>query len=161
MSTPQDSDRPPGHPGSTTGTGGTAFAVDVARDKRARDEWVVFLAGPVIWFTHFMVVYLAVEAGCTGTGPGLSVFDPPVAEDLTVVATVVAAVACLAAAAWAARRWRAAQHRPAADDASELAGQVETWDRGGTLALAGLLLSLLSFTSVLFVGVPALWLSTC
>ena len=31
-------------------------------------EDVVFLGGPVIWFSHFMVVYLVAEAGCTGGG---------------------------------------------------------------------------------------------
>jgi hypothetical protein len=146
--------------GGSTAVGGTPYAVDLARDRRAL-EWLVFLAGPLIWITHFLVVYLTVEAGCTGSGPGLRAFDPPVAETITLVATAVAAVACLGAAAWARQRWRAAREHPAADDASELTGAVETWDGGGTLALAGVLLALLSFVAVLFVGLPTLVLPVC
>jgi hypothetical protein len=160
MSGPDPTDEP-GSAGARTAVDGTPFAVDTARDHRARIEWLVFLAGPVIWITHFMVVYLAVEAGCSGSGPGLRVFEPPVADSLALAATAVAAGACLGTAAWAHRRWRTARQRPVADDDSGLTGQVETWDKGGTLPFAGMLLSLLSCIAVLFVGLPTLVLPTC
>ncbi|MDQ4145306.1 MAG: hypothetical protein M3198_16505 [Actinomycetota bacterium] len=35
------------------------------------------------------------EAGCTGDGPGLQLFDPPVPTIVTLAAAAVAAVACL------------------------------------------------------------------
>ena len=38
----------------------------------------MFVAGPVIWSVHFLLVYLVTEAGCSGDGPGLRLFDPPV-----------------------------------------------------------------------------------
>lgn len=142
--------------GARTAAEGTPVAVDVSRDRLARVTWVVFLAGPVTWFTHFMVVYLVVEAGCTGAGPGLELFDPPVPATVTLAATVVAAVACLAFARWGHRRWQAGRQGPAADAAGELSGPFEEYDRGGSLAFAAFLLSLFSFVAVLFVGLPAL-----
>lgn len=142
--------------GGRTAVGGTPMAVDVSRDRLTRIGWVVFLGGPVIWFLHFMVVYLVAEAGCTGGGPGLRAFNPPVPAAVTLVATAVAAVGCLAFAAWARRRWIAARHGTAADDPGVLSGDHEEYERGGSLAFAGLLLALFSFVSVLFVGLPAL-----
>jgi hypothetical protein len=145
--------------GARTSEGGTPFAVDVSPDRLARVTWVVFLGGPVVWFTHFMVVYLVAEAGCTGDGPGLEAFDPPVPSALTLIVTVVAALGCLAFAAWGYRRWAASRRGPAADDPASvpggLSGPYEDRDRGGTLAFAGFLLSVFSFLAVLFVGLPA------
>lgn len=162
MSRPDDpADPPTSGDGSTTAVGGTPMGVDVTRDRRARVIWVVFLAGPVIWLTHFMVVYIAAEAGCTGDGPGLEAFDPPVPTNLTIVATVVAALGCLWTAAWAWRRWR---HRPRTQPwgvTDDLAADLEQVDRDGLLALAGFLLSVLSFVSVLLVGLPAFALPAC
>ena len=140
---------------------GTAVAVDVSRDRRARVTWLVFLAGPVIWFVHFMVVYLAVEAGCTGAGPGLRLFSPPVPTVVTLVATAIAAIACLGLAGWAQLRWRASKHEPGVDGAGDLSGDLEDHVHGGSLAFAGSLLSLLSFVAILFVGLPALVLPAC
>jgi hypothetical protein len=154
-------DEVPGGDGSRTAAEGTPFAVDVSRDRRARFGLAMFVAGPVIWSVHFMVVYLVAEAGCTGDGPGLALFDPPVPRVVTLAATAAAAVAALASAGWSWRRWRAAGTVPAADDADDLAGGLRHWDRGGTLALAGFLLSLLSVVTVLLVGLPALVLPSC
>jgi hypothetical protein len=137
--------REPTDDGATTAAQGTARAVDVSTSRSTVATVVVFLAGPVLWSVHFMVVYLAVEAGCTGDGPGLDLFDPPVPTVLTLAATVVAALACLGTAAWAHRRWR---------------GQPDE-DHGGSLAFAGFLLSLLGLVSILLVGLPALVLPAC
>ena len=156
MTGPDTTDRLPSSDGRRTGARGTAFAVDVSRDRVARTTWAVFLAGPVTWFTHFMVVYLIAEAGCTGDGPGLSVFDPPVPKAATLAATAVAALICLGSARWAYQRWRAGQRGAAADEAAELAGRLPDRNRGGALTFAGFLLSLYSFVAVLFVGLPAL-----
>jgi hypothetical protein len=121
----------------------------------------MFVAGPVIWSVHFLLVYLVAEAGCSGDGPGLSVFDPPVPKVVTLAATAAAAAAALACAMWWYRRWRGSGSEPAADEAADLAGGRTDRDRGGTLAFAGFLLSLLSIVTVLFVGLPALVLPSC
>jgi hypothetical protein len=153
-------DVPPDEPspldGSRTAGEGTPFAVDVSRDRRARRALVLFVAGPILWSVHFMLVYLIVEAGCSGDGPGLELFDPPVPRIATLAATAVAAVAALACAGWSWRRWRAGEHQPADE-----AGGLTDRDRGGTLAFAGFLLSLLSVVTILAVGVPALVLPSC
>ena len=142
--------------GARTSEEGTPVAVDVSSDRLTRVGWVVFLGGPVVWLTHFMVVYLVAEAGCTGDGPGLRALDPPVPAAVTLAATGVAAVGCLAFGAWAYRRWVASRQGVAADEAGELSGRHEERDRGGTMAFASLLLALFSLVAVLFVGLPAL-----
>jgi hypothetical protein len=154
-------DEPQPQDGSLTGREGTPFAVDLSRDRRARFSLFMFVSGPVIWSVHFMLVYLVTEAGCSGDGPGLRLFDPPVPEAVTLAATAVAAAAALACARWWYQRWRAGEHEPAADEAADLAGGHQDRDRGGTLAFAGVLLSLLSVVTVVLVGLPALVLASC
>jgi hypothetical protein len=147
--------------GGRTAVAGTPVAVDVSRDRRARITWVVFLAGPVTWFAHFMLVYLVGEAGCTGDGPGLRLLNTPVPTIVTLAATGAATVACVGFARWAYVRWRASEHERAADEARDLSGDLEDQDRGGSMAFVGLLLSLLFFVAILFVGLPALVLPAC
>jgi hypothetical protein len=154
-------DEAPGTDGSRTAGEGTPFAVDVSRDRRARWALFMFVSGPLIWSVHFMVVYLVVEAGCSGEGRGLTLFDPPVPKVVTLAATAAAAAAALACAHWSWRRWRASTAEAAADEAGDLAGGLAHRDRGGTLAFAGFLLSLLSVVTILFVGLPALVLPSC
>jgi hypothetical protein len=158
-------DVPPDEPspldGSRTAGEGTPFAVDVSGDRRARWALAMFVAGPLIWSAHFLLVYLIVEAGCSGDGPGLRLFDPPVPKIVTLATTAAAAAAALAGAGWSYRRWRASQHEPAADEAGGLAGGQQDRDRGGTLAFAGFLLSLLSVVTIVAVGLPALFLPSC
>jgi hypothetical protein len=154
-------DEVPAGDGSRTAAGGTPFAVDVSRDRRARWALTMFVSGPVIWSVHFMVVYLVAEAGCSGDGPGLTLFDPPVPKVVTLVVTAAAALAVLACARWSWGRWRRSGIVPAADEAGDLAGGLPDWDRGGALAFASFLLSLLSVVTILLVGLPALVLPSC
>ena len=154
-------DEPSPQEGSLTAGEGTPFAVDVSRDRRARWAMFMFVAGPVIWSTHFLLVYLVVEAGCSGDGPGLRLFDPPVPKVVTLAATAVAASAALGCAIWWYRRWRPSEHEPPVDHAGGLAGGLTDRHRGGTLAFAGFLLSLLSVVTILAVGLPALVLPSC
>lgn len=151
---PSEEATPP-ESGALTAPEGTPVAVDITRDLRARDTWVVLLAGPVIWFAHFMVVYMVAEAGCTGSGPGLHLLDPPVPATVTVVATIIAVVACLGFAGWSFRRSRTGIPDGEADD------EVAARGRHRELAFVGMLLSLLSALAVLFVGAPALVFTGC
>jgi hypothetical protein len=148
-------------PGATTSPTGTPFAVDVSQDRPARVIWAALLAGPVILMTHFMVVYLVAEAGCTGDGHGLDALDPPAPEVVTVVATSVAAVACLIVAAWNFRRWRSSIGPTAAAGARWPFGDVDDADGRGSVAFAGLLLATLSCATVVLVGVAAPFLPAC
>jgi hypothetical protein len=151
----------PSSDGGRTSASGTPFAVPTSRDRPALAAATALLAGPVIWSVHFMLVYLVAEAGCTGDGPGLRLFDPPVPKVVTLAATAVAALASLACAAWAYRRWRAGGREPAAGDAGERTGDGPDRDNGRALPFAGFLLALLAFVMVLFVGLPALVLPSC
>lgn len=135
---------------TTAAAKGTAAPVDVAVDPRARTTIAVFLAAPLITMTHFLAVYLVTEAGCTGDGPGLDVFDPPVPAVFTLVATAVAALGCCATALWSYRRWRPGT--PPSED--------ELVDRR-PVGFIGLLFSLLGLVTVLLVGLPALVLEAC
>lgn len=158
MSGPPDrADRPPPREGSATAAQGTPVPVDTSIDREGRLAIVAFLVGPIVWAVHFFAVYLVAEAGCTGAGMGLRLLDPPVPRLFTIAATVVAAVTCLGCARWCAHRWR---HRRGGASRGHGDGPGEG-DIGAPLELAGLMLSLLSFVSVLMVGVPALWLSPC
>lgn len=143
-------------PGATTSGKGTPAAVDVSASRRAWATVALFLSGPVIWSVHFMVVYLVVEAGCTGGGAGLHLFDPPVPTLVTLWATVVAALACLGCAVLSYRLWRGQQGEHGDDSAA--ATRRET---GRSLLFGGFVLSLLGIITVLIVGVPALVLPAC
>ncbi|MBY5164372.1 hypothetical protein [Salsipaludibacter albus] len=156
---PRPPERRPRDVGSTTQVGGTPMAVDLESDPSTRRAMAMFVAGPVVWFAHFMVVYLVAEAGCTGDGPGLSVFDPPAVAIITIAATVVAVLACLWIARWEYRRWRAGRARVERDGEAE--PQLADDRHGGPLAFVGMLLALVSLLSVLFVGLPALVLTGC
>ena len=156
MSHPTASPDDPGRrAGRRTAGKGTPVAVDVSADPQSRRTIAVFLTGPIIWSVHFMLVYLVAEAGCTGNGPGLELFNPPVPAVVTLIATAVAALGCLASAAWGYRRWRGDRHGSANGSGLEPA------DRGGALAFGGFIMSLLGFVTVLLVGVPALVLPPC
>ena len=155
-------DEPSPQEGSLTAGEGTPFAVDVSRDRRARWALFMFVAGPVIWSTHFLLVYLVVEAGCSGDGPGLSAVRPARAQGRhpgrdrrgglrrpRLRQLVVPALA-----------GRASTSRPSTRPPTSPVASPDR-DRGGTLAFAGFLLSLLSVVTILAVGLPALVLPSC
>jgi hypothetical protein len=140
--------RLPVEPETVTAAKGTAAPVDVTVDPRARTTIVALLAGPVILIAHFLVVYLVAEAGCTGDGEGLDIFDPPVPTVATAVATVVAVVAAVASVWWNYRRWRSEGRSG------------ELVDRR-PLAFVGFVMSVLTVFTVLLVGGPVLLLEAC
>lgn len=113
----------------------------VPDDPSTLGRWAVAVGGPAVWMTHFMVVYLAGEASCVSRATNEWTFvgaDALVA--LTVVATVIAALACVALAIVAHRRMEATAR--------------ETVD----FAFLGFLLSIGSVIGVVTVGAPALFL---
>lgn len=106
--------------------------------------WVLLLSGPVLWFSHFMTVYLVAEAVCAAAENGESWFPGEGVLSVTIVViTVLFAIAC-AAGGWAA--WR-----HAGGDESDLA--VFSW--------AGVLLSAGSLVAILSAGLPVLVLDPC
>lgn len=153
----RDDDGRPGG-GATTPAGGTAVPVDLASDPSTRRAMAMFVAAPVVWMTHFVAVYLVAEAGCTGSGDGLLLFDPPVPAVFTVVATLLAAGACLWITRWEYRHWQACRAHDASGRVDRRAVEAQV---AGPLAFAGVLLGAMFLLAVLFVGVPALVLTGC
>ena len=145
----------PGPDGPDAGTGRRSPWTSPAT-AAARVVWVVFLGGPVIWFAHFMLVYLVAEAGCTGDGPGLDAVRPPVPDAVTLAATAVAA----RRAAWAC----AAVGLPAVAAGGgpgrrrRAAGSPATWPTptgAGRWPSPGSCCRCSRVVAVLFVGLPA------
>lgn len=104
---------------------------------------IQLLAGPVIWITHFMVVYLLAEVACefgllTDTLLGLPVLS-----------WVVLAATALAIGAIVPFLAKSEALRNSADSASRLAG------------FGGVLLDWLSIFAIAFVGLPAAALTPC
>lgn len=141
--------------GSRTAGKGTATPVRLSADSRSLVNLALFVAGPLIWTSHFLIVYLVAEAGCSGDGGGLNLFDPPVPTTVTLAATAVGAIASLVTARWSYRRWRGTRK-----ETSENGTDLHLTD-GAALAFGGYLLSLLAFIVVLFVGLPALVVPAC
>lgn len=116
---------------------------DSVRPKLAR-EWTLLLAGPTIWATHFMSVYLVTEAVCATN---------PSDEGLTSVVSVVVVtltVLGIIGSGWVARRsWTVLRTTSEAEDVSRF------------FALLGVMLGLVFAVSIAFVGLPALALPTC
>lgn len=109
----------------------------------SRPAWIALLAGPSLWFGHFMAVYLLAEAVCAATGdltPWLGL-DPLrwTVIGLTVVVLVVIAVA--ARMTWTYRG-------PPADDVDGL-------------LVIGIGLDALFAIGVIATAVPALVLVPC
>ena len=125
-------------------TGTTAVATEFRR------AWALFLAAPVLWALHFLLVYLVGEAACS---PAVS--EPPesAVSIFTVVVTAVAAVATAVVARRGYGRWQTAL-------AAERAGDPDRAPHA-VLAFGGFVLGLLFTVGVLFVGLPAAVLPAC
>ena len=126
--------------------------------------WILLLTGPVTWATHFMVVYLFVDALCAavttadGGVPTWLGTSTPVA--VTLVGTAIAAVVVIADLLFTARRFRQAtrEARREHQDATDIDSQLV---RDRHILFVGCLLSALSLVSILLVGLSALWVPTC
>lgn len=129
----------------------TGPAANPSRQRPSRTIWILFLAGPVIWYGHFWLVYLLVEAVCDAGGSDARWLGLRPLSFVTVATTAVAAATALLFTAWAWRRFRHGGDHSDPDVAENEAA----------LAFAGVLLGLFFFVSILFVGVPALFLRPC
>ena len=104
----------------------------------------LFLAGPVIWYGHFWLVYLAAEWGCQVVGDFLILGRSGVA----VITVALTAVGVGLIVWYMTRAWQ----RRGAGDAT---------DQEGEFSRAGLILGLIFAIGTLFVGGPALVLTPC
>lgn len=112
---------------------------------RPPSRWAwLFLAGPVIWYTHFWIVYLAAEWGCHVAGD-FALFGLSGVAVVTFVLTAigVGAIVWFMALAWAGR------------------GAAGSDDQPSEFNRAGAILGLIFAIGTLFVGGPALFLTPC
>ena len=119
--------------------------------------WLLFLAGPALWFTHFMLVYVLAEVLCRPFDGASGVTSLPLLSVFTIVTTIVFALAAAAGAVLAYRRWRGL--RAEAGDSPGEAERAST--QGEALTLAGFLLGALFSVAVVFTGAPAVFLQPC
>lgn len=122
-------------------------------ERSSRMIWVLLVAGPVIWFTHFMAVYSLAEAVCAMSPSDQRLLGLQLVSLATLIATALAVFATALYGWFAYRYWRA--RRSAGFD------WLDGDDLNPGLALAGCLLSALFVVAVLFVGVPAAVLDPC
>lgn len=111
---------------------------------------LLLLAGPVLWFGHFLAVYVLVESGCAAGGTDVELLGLDVMALVTIVATVVAAAVCLGAGLVASRRWRGSGD-----------GVLAGGEKESGMALAAMLLGSFFVLAILFTGFPALYLDPC
>lgn len=127
-----------------------------AEDAGTRTLWVLFLAGPTIWLSHFLLVYALAEVLCKPLRTDARIAGLPLVSFLTVVATLAAAAAVVAFSARSFRRWQDTR-----DTNESSAVEEHGSGHGSALAFGGFLLGALFFVAVLFTGAPALWLQPC
>lgn len=136
-----------GERGTTAGVGGELDPqVDAPPHQRSTvRDWALLLVGPVLWITHFGIVYLFAEAACAAREagdafrlPGTGAISPVIVVSTVVLAAVTAAATVVS--------WRTIG--PAGGDREVMA-------RGGAL------LGVLSVIAILAVGLPAIWLDPC
>lgn len=107
----------------------------------SRREWIALLAGPSLWFGHFMAVYLLGEAACAADLVGPEHLGLPVLSWVIVASTVVA----LGLLVWAA---------------VQTASYRRTHD-GGQLLGIGLALDALFALAIVLTGLSVVVLPPC
>jgi hypothetical protein len=114
--------------------------------------WLLFLAGPVIWISHFMAVYLLVEAACATAATQHELLGMHVLSVATLAATAAAVILTVVTSGRAYARWRSA---------TSGGDWLDVTDRNPGLAFAGFLLGVVSIAAICFVGLPAAFLEPC
>jgi hypothetical protein len=119
--------------------------------KQIESLWTLFTA-PVVWAVHFLISYVGAAVYCAK--PELFGFGFGTMRIAIAAATTVALVMILLSAWLAWRQWGFGTDDPPHDDPTR-------HDRALFQGFATLLLSGLSFIAVVFVALPALFLSEC
>lgn len=110
------------------------------------------LAGPVWWFVHFVIVYIAAEFGCGSNFNNLLVFTPETIRLIIVVVTVVM-LGLVGVGGWLAyRNWQGLPDNPTATS-QEAAMRF--------LAQVSVLLNGLFWVSIVVTTVPTFFLNVC
>ncbi|MGH9133604.1 MAG: hypothetical protein ACRDZZ_06685 [Ilumatobacteraceae bacterium] len=104
--------------------------------------WMLLLAGPVTWTSHFWLVYVLAETVCGPNVDSRPASGPTALNYAVLVATVLGAGLLVVVARYAYTLWRSEAERDRAGDQQFLAG-------------AGAVLAGVFLIAILFVGLPA------
>jgi hypothetical protein len=119
--------------------------------KEVESLWTLF-TGPIVWAVHFLICYVGAAIYCAK--PGLFDVDFGAVRAGIAAATSLALGAILLSAWLAWRQWGFGADDPPHDDPTR-------HDRTLFQGFATLLLSGLSFIAVIYVALPALFLTGC
>ncbi len=116
--------------------------------ERARNLWTLTFS-PVVWATHFLVVYCTTAVICAKGG------DPLAARWVIAAASALALVLI---GIVGLRSWRQWDYL---DDHHHVHGGATHEDRREFLGHAGVLLSIVSAIGVVYVSLPAAFIASC
>lgn len=110
-------------------------------------------AGPILWFVHFMLVYMVAELGCRSNFNNVFYHTPETIRTIVLVLTVIALVGVIGGGGLAYRNWQALPN----------AGDSDTTDviRTRFLVMMGGLLTALFILSIVATAAPAFVVSVC
>ena len=119
--------------------------------RKEADLWFL-LSAPTVWAVHFLVCYVLAAIHCTKAGSEFADLAPVRVWVLALTAIALAFVLATGIQAW--RHWGFGANSPPHD-----APTAE--DRRRFLGYAALLISALSFVSILFTALPVLFITDC
>jgi hypothetical protein len=108
-------------------------------------------AGPILWFAHFMLVYMVAELGCRANFNNVFYQTPETIRTIVIVLTLVALVAVIAGGVLAYRNWQALPNAEGSTDDI----------RTRFLIVMGGLLTGLFVLSIVATAAPAFVVSVC
>lgn len=118
------------------------------QDTSAPGWPLIFLAGPVIWYVYFWVVYLLAEAGCSPGFAELAILGPKFVTVMTLTATSLA----LTLIVYLTAKAYGQMGRPLLSSSDNEAN----W-----FHLLAAMLGVWFLVATMFVGLPALYLDVC
>lgn len=110
-------------------------------------------AGPIVWFAHFMLVYMVAELGCRSNFNNVFYQTPATIRTIVVVLTVIALVAVIAGGVLAYRNWQALPNASDNDTSDVI--------RTRFLIMMGGLLTALFILSIVATAAPAFVVGVC
>lgn len=116
------------------------------------DSLRALVAAPTIWAVHFLLCYIGAAVYCAKADPGAAL-DPVRVWVAIVTALALTGIAATGVVAFRHGGSRSGIIAPYDEDTEA--------DRRRFLSIATLMLAGLSFVGTLFVGLPAIFMSTC
>jgi hypothetical protein len=111
------------------------------------------LAGPIIWFVHFIIVYVAGEFGCRINFTNQLIVSLTTIQLIVGIVTIVSVIGVGIGGMMAYRQWQSAENQQNDVPSPEMLVHF--------LAMMAMLLSALFLFAIVMTAVPTIFLSTC